>query len=224
MFEHIIDIIAPHHCVGCAKQGKLLCVHCEADILDESLGLCYACGKPTSLTGICGDCASTSPLDGIWVTGEYSDALKQLIKAYKFERARAANRVLVNLLDSTIPTKFTTDIVVSIPTIAAHQRIRGYDHAALLAKGLSSRRGIERAYPLKRIANYQQRGAGRTARKAQADKMFADIGMPLNGLSVLLVDDVITTGSTLRAAAVKIKAAGADRVYGAACAYERLKR
>mgnify|MGYP001552356004 CR=1 FL=1 len=146
-----------------------------------------------------------------WCVGERSDALKVAINLYKYKSARAAVCPLVDLLDEVVPRLSADTRVVAVPTIAPHIRIRGYDHAALLAKHFAKRRGLSLSRELKRVGATHQQGSSRRQRLAQARIAFQCDAV--DNVPYLLIDDVCTTGATLHYAAKALCDAGVSEVY-----------
>jgi ComF family protein len=218
MIDRLLGIIAPHYCYGCGIVGAPLCDSCEYDIASEPYLACIVCRKP-AVRGIC--LAHGGNITQAWAVSEREGALERLINAYKFERVRSASMALVRLLDETVPDLLPGTIVASIPTVRSHVRIRGYDHAELLAKQLAKRRKLPYRRLLIRQTNDVQRGANRALRKKQAAAAFAS--RPAKApASVLLVDDVVTTGFTLLYAAETLRASGVKTVYAAVVAKQPL--
>jgi ComF family protein len=103
-------------------------------------------------------------------------------------------------------------LLVPVPTATQRARQRGYDQADLLARELSEILGLPHQYLLSRLGQARQVGTGRKQRAAQLAKAFRVKGrVPINS-HIMLVDDVVTTGATLEAAATILKKAGAKRV------------
>jgi competence protein ComFC len=102
-------------------------------------------------------------------------------------------------------------VVVPIPTIAPHVRIRGYGHTELIAKQIAHTRKLAYRPVLQRRTNPVQHGATKQQRALQAAGTFEC--MSLDGGRYLLVDDVYTTGETLKHAARCLKKAGATEVW-----------
>lgn len=218
MLDRALQILAPHLCFGCGKIGSLLCGSCRYDIVSEPFGGCIVCRAPT-VEGICR--THRSPIDAAWVAGERDEVLGQLIDAFKFERCRSAYKDLAQVLLETLPILPKDTIITWVPTVRAHVRERGYDHARLIAAELAKRRSLPCQTLLRRQTNDRQRGAGRKDRFKQAERAFAvrSGDMPK---SVLLVDDVVTTGATLHFAAKSLKEAGAEEIFVAAIAKQPL--
>jgi predicted amidophosphoribosyltransferase len=112
--------------------------------------------------------------------------------------------------------------VVPVPTISPHIRERGYDHTLLIARHVARRRKLRLTPLLARQTNTMQRGASKSVRQKQAAQAFMLNGLVDPTLTYLLLDDIVTTGATLDAAAKMLKAAGAKHVWVAAVAYQTL--
>jgi ComF family protein len=139
---------------------------------------------------------------------------KELVWRLKFSGARAAAQEIARLLaaDMQLPADV---VVVHAPTASSRLRRRGYDQAQLIARALARELGLPYLSILKRVGQQQQVGAGRQQRLAQLSEAFR-VSQPavIKDTHVLLVDDVLTTGATLEAAAKTLKTAGAKRVSG----------
>ncbi len=212
MIDKILSLIAPHHCCGCGEIGSLLCPNCKYDITSEPFELCIACGSLANRqTGVCRSCRV--PYQKAWCVGERSDSLQRLIGDFKFQNARSAHIQLTDLLDDTLPQLPADTIIIPIPTVRSHIRERGYDHMLLIARRLAKRRGLSVQTSLQRATSTKQRGIGRRERIAQAKIAFRHDG-PLNpNQTYLIIDDVVTTGATLKYAAITLQSAGAKNIW-----------
>ena len=105
---------------------------------------------------------------------------------------------LASLLHERLPELPANVIIVPIPTVSGHVRERGFDHMSLIARRFAKRRGLPVASVLRRITSTKQRDASRTKRIAQAKAAF-ECPRQLDSEKIyLLLDDVMTTGSTMR--------------------------
>jgi len=91
-------------------------------------------------------------------------------------------------------------------------RIRGYDQSQLIAKRLAKQLGLPYCRLLRRVGQTRQVGASRQQRKEQIQHAFQPTGNKLTSQRVIVVDDILTTGATLEAAAAALKQAGASHV------------
>lgn len=144
--------------------------------------------------------------------------MKQLLHDYKFSRVYAAHDTFARLLDETLPIVPPDTVVVPIPTIARHIRLRGYDHATLIARCFAHRRGLVYSPVLKRKTNTVQVGAGKALRRRQACDAFMCPKKISTDVPYLIIDDIITTGATLTSAAKCLQQAGAKQIMVAAIA------
>lgn len=219
MIDRVLSFVAPHLCCGCGKMQGLLCDDCKYDIINDVFFGCIACGRPSGATGICRQCYV--PYSRAWCVGERSGVLQELIDQYKFERTREAHKTITELLAAVLPELPDDVVIVPVPTVSAHIRERGYDHTLLVAKALSRQLKRPIARPLVRATQTKQRDAGRAVRVAQAKQAFATRDID-ESACYLLVDDVVTTGSTIEYAAKALKDGGAKDVWVVAIARQPL--
>lgn len=215
MIDDLLEYIAPHHCYGCSKTGALLCDNCKYDIISEPFLSCVACGRNVpNIRGICQGCKV--PYARAWCVGARTEALRSTIDHYKFMNSKAAYKQLAALLDEYLPVLPSNTIVIPIPTIPSHIRQRGYDHMYLIARRFAKIRNLQLSTGLARVTTTKQRDATARMRETQAKAAFSWRGEFDDAVTYLLIDDVITTGATLKYAAKTVKDAGASRIWVAA--------
>lgn len=211
MLDQLLANLAPHYCYSCHKIGAGLCENCKYDIASEPFSQCVACLRPTVAMALCG--AHRLPYQKAWVVGERREVLDTLIDRYKFGHERANHRQLADLLGAVVPLLPAETVVTNVPTIQRHIRQRGFDHAALIARRFARQRGLAYRPTLRRQTNTTQFGASKAERERQACEAFA----PRTDLEAerpyLLIDDVFTTGATLRYAAEQLARAGAKDIW-----------
>ena len=221
MVERLLQIIAPHYCYGCAKVGSILCANCKYDIADESNDVCIVCLVPTSV-GVCISCRKS--YSRAWFVGERHDVLRQVIDGFKFERVKSASRELADLLDSRLPSLPPQCVLVPVPTVTSHIRQRGYDHTLLIARHLGKARGLLVKQLLSRHHSEVQRGKSKQERFAHMSTAFGCKDTLDSAKVYIVIDDVVTTGATLRYAAEALVRAGAGDVWVAAVARQPLDK
>lgn len=146
---------------------------------------------------------------------------REFIHALKYRRERAIARwlgeslALNHLSRRRDAGECAVDAVTFAPTTAAHRRARGFDQAEILARATARALRVRCARLLDRVGSGAQSGADRTARLAGPQFRARAHAA---GLRILLVDDVLTTGATLRSATAALLDEGAARVHVAACA------
>lgn len=210
ILESLISVVAPHSCLVCSTEGRLICRWCAVEAFSLLPSRCYNCKKLTDNSSVCTTCRRKSPLKHVWIRTEYSLVAKDLIYEYKFNHARSAAGLIANYMGEALP--YTTDVIVtSVPTATSRVRQRGFDHSRLLAKELAKQKGLKYDYLLARMGQLKQVGTKRATRQKQAENSFRAT-TNLTGARILLIDDVTTTGATLEQAAKALKKAGAKSV------------
>lgn len=221
MLDTLLSFTAPHHCSGCGLAGTLLCDNCKYDIISEPFSACVACGEGLGgRNGLCGDCKL--PYKRAWCVAPRQEHLERLIDSFKFTYARSAYDPLAGLLDSYLPDLPRNVRIVPVPTINSHIRQRGYDHTLLIARRLGRLRKLAVDTSLRRQTSTMQRGVGARKRTEQAKKAFK-CPTPADPEAIyLLIDDVITTGATVKYAAQTLIDAGAKTVWVASISRQPL--
>lgn len=152
-------------------------------------------------------------MNSVWVYGEYTGILKDLIHSYKFGHKRGASGDIARLLDQLMPPILATTIVIGMPTATTRVRERGFDHAKLLAQKFAAKRQLTYYAALHRTDQHRQLGLNKADRLiAIHNSFYVAHGKHLKGAHILLIDDVVTTGASLSEAAKALKKAGAKRV------------
>jgi ComF family protein len=159
-------------------------------------------------------CLPYSDLAAVKVVTAYQAIGKDLVWLLKFQGAQAAAREIAKRMAPFVP-RGQKYVIVPIPTATSRVRQRGYDQANLIARELARITGVAYSPVLRRSGQFHQRGSNRDQRTSQLQGAYR-VAKPFDVLDrqVILIDDVLTTGSTLEAAANVIKAAGAKRISG----------
>lgn len=220
MLDTLMSFVAPHYCSGCAKIGTALCDNCKYDITGVTKTACLLCQKLCGESGVCKDCKKI--YQRAWCVGERTGVLQRIIGLYKFERLRSGYRVLGDLLLDRLPELPVGTVIIPIPTVTGHIRERGYDHMMLIAKYVARKRNLTVSVALRRKTNTKQRQATAKQRTAQAKNAFEVSGALNPDTTYLLIDDVVTTGATIKYAGLALKNAGARQIWAAAVARQVL--
>lgn len=124
-------------------------------------------------------------------------------------------------MNQALPVLPDNVVVTYIPTIPSHIRERGYDHAKLIAKEFARIRGLPCRSILLRSTNAKQLGASKASRIAQAKRAYR-VDPALDPVTYLIIDDIFTTGSTMKYGAKALMDAGSKDVYIAVIARQTL--
>lgn len=213
----IRDFVYPNRCGFCGR------------IIEPSKLVCCDCANKISFLPFGAEAWSNSwhnsDLDGFFVSCEYSgtvrNGLLRLKRSYGFN---AAEYICLELADRIEASGLSgqIDLVTCVPMSRSRRRQSGYNHAETVAKILSRELGIPCDFSLigRKNKSYYQHEQTAKARWELARRMYYAKGgkRSLNGRTVLLCDDIITTGSTVSSCASLLKSMGASRVYAAALA------
>ena len=152
--------------------------------------------------------------DSAYSYGSYAGTLRKLIHLFKYGKVESLALPLSQFLGRAIPLDQEFDMVIGMPMHWRKQWQRGFNQAQLLAQPIAKRYGLKVSSNLTRPRYTQsQAGLSEAERRENLKGSFA-VRKPhrLRGKRVLLIDDVFTTGATLRAASAVLKAAGAAHV------------
>lgn len=220
MVDRLLGIVAPHLCSGCGQVGTLLCDNCKYNIISQAFSRCVSCNR-TSAEGVCQH--HKVAFQQIWVVGERSGTLQRLIGGFKFQNMKTASRNLAELLDGRIPPLPSSTIIIPVPTASTHIRERGYDHTLLIARHFAHLRSLQMNNRLiGRRHTKTQHSANRADRIRQAVSAFQLVGDVDQQAPYLIIDDVVTTGSTIQGVARLLRQAGAGKVWVGALARQPL--
>lgn len=220
--RHALRIVLPSWCDVCGRElpwrdrKASCCGSCWAALPHIASSKCRSCALPLPAGDLCIAC-SVDPLPVEWCDawGEYSGGLERLLHAFKFGRHDFLDDALSALLHETLAARgdLDFDAVVPVPMHWSKERRRGYNQAELLATALARRTGLSAGTRLltKPAETPTQSLLSRGSRAGNLRGAFA-ASPRAAGQSILVVDDICTTGETLRACARELVRAGAARV------------
>lgn len=213
------------------RPGRHICSRCHANLpWLEGGGACRTCGCPIpaeiSHEFVCDSCKKLRPaFEFARSAVRYADPAARLIKDFKFRGALWLRDDLVDLLEAAVRARLecaAIDAVVPVPLHPFRRIARGFNQSAVLAKALAAR--LARRYDPSSLrrrfdTEHQTRLSDKKAREKNIRNAFA-VRRPefVRGRTILLVDDVMTTGGTLSECARPLVAAGAARVWCATVA------
>jgi ComF family protein len=229
--DGLLDLLYPPCCLVCgARPAEPLCAACIVEIQPFQPPFCDRCGAPVPAGHpVCPACAvSNPPFAWSQAMGQYAGPLQKAIHRLKYEGrtalarplgvllARSLDRPPSPLLSSGLPGETPGfDCVVPVPLHPARFRERGYNQAERLARVVAQERGwqLETRGLLRIRRTRTQTDLGPEERAANVRGAFAAREpLAFDNQRVLLIDDVLTTGSTMRECARVVQEAGAVRV------------
>ncbi|ACC97675.1 Phosphoribosyltransferase [Elusimicrobium minutum Pei191] len=235
--NYLANFLLPKTCHHCkcdlsADYKEPLCLKCAGNLKDMGALKCKRCGINLDSGGTyCFNCSGAkakkfkcSLIRSCFI---FTPEIRSLIHNFKYhEHLRLKhffNSALLKTFNQT-PEFKKVDIVVPVPLSCLRYRARGYNQSAVLAKKLSASTHISYVpQSLKRIKNTKsQVNLDKEKRASNMKNAFKAAGK-ITGKTILLIDDVATTGSTLEACAEALKKAGAKNIYALTIAREPFK-
>jgi competence protein ComFC len=207
----MLDILLPQRCVICGMGGTQLCEQCLARLPRIEPPLCDRCGAPTTWpVRRCRECtgrrlAFASARSSVY----YDDAVRAFVAGWKERGLRRLAATAVEIVIEVVPPP-AADVVTFVPSDPDRGLKRGHHPPRQLAERLAEHRGLPLAALLRRRATKRQRGLSRAERRRNVAGVFAAVDRVPR--SIVLVDDVFTSGATANAAASALRKAGARRV------------
>ena len=208
----LVDLLLPERCAACGRGEQLLCAECRAALAVLRPPLCARCGAPTAWpVGRCAECAGRRiPFTTARAAVAYDGPARALVTAWKERGLRKLAPEVAALVAANV-ARPPAAVAVPVPADPERNLWRGHNTAEALARGLGGEWGLPVERLLERARTVpRQRGLSRAARRANVRGSFAATGRPPS--TVVLVDDVYTTGATVSAAATELRRAGARRI------------
>ena len=157
-------------------------------------------------------------MDGMRAAFLYESPVREAVIALKYHNLRAIGETLsAHLAESLQRDALRLDVLVPVPLHGRRLRQRGYNQSEILARHLGTAIGVPVDTRLLRRVTHvgpQARAASADERRANVADAFRCTSDKLDGLRIAVIDDVTTTGATLRACADELKKAGAGQVWG----------
>lgn len=214
----IVDLIFPKICVGCGSEGDYICFRCREKMLKPEQ-ICPMCGKASLEGWVHPRCRKKNGIDRLVIGLSYRGVVQSCLKKVKYKSSWEIVEYLFSLTDFGQLLDF---VVVDVPMWRGKERERGFNQAQILAKLFSSRYKIPNISPLLRVKPTRPMfGLSKNERQENIERAFEvinDIKPMLSGHKVVLVDDVWTTGATMRECARILRQAGVREICAVALA------
>jgi len=216
-----LDGLFPIHCLGCNTFDDWICDNCHTTLPLLTQQHCPICKEHNTNNGeVCPICLPKhiNSVDGIFVASYYNDPiLKKAIHFYKYRFAKDLSQPLALLLaqalqNSTLPAP---DAIIPVPLHKRRERWRGFNQATELAKALDLQIPLITDILLRvRYTTPQVQMKNKSKRqKNLANAFLVKNKQHITGKNILLIDDVVTTGTTLTECARILKQSGAKNVF-----------
>jgi len=225
-----LDFLFPKRCVSCEKLGSYICPDCFVKIKPIETPICPVCTRP-AIHGLTHPrCQGRLRLDGLVCLFSYQGPIKVALKKIKFSSIfdlvpELARLALEDIEESEVLYKFFVEkkpLVVPIPLHWFRQNERGFNQSAFFGKQIAQRWGLSFGEDILKREKYTlpQAKLKKKERKGNIQGVFkTNEGFSPNFLisqfpNILLIDDIWTTGATMREAGKVLKRAGAKKVLG----------
>ena len=217
-FWGTLDWIYPPECASCGEPGYRLCADCLEKIKFIKGKCCLWCGEPMrGPVERCPDCqANPRPYTAMRNLADYTGVLRDCVHALKYQNNQGLGAFFSDVLALlVVEVCWMPDLGMPVPLSGQRLAERGYNQAACIAKPLTARLGIRyHPFGIERTRDTpSQVGLSGEARRRNVAGAFRAVPEIVSGKRVLVVDDVMTTGSTMEACARALVAAGAQAVY-----------
>jgi competence protein ComFC len=213
-----LDWLYPPDCCGCGKSGVHWCEDCQSRSHVIGNDCCEVCGDISVPKGVCKRCQSEKPdFTSVRSWATYEGPIRNTVRRLKYKGDFSLGASLAKLMIPALQaTKWPVDIVMPVPLSLARLSERGYNQAALIARFIAA--GLQVPYVEKGLIKVRntrsQVGLQFEERKANVVGAFEAVEEHATGKRILVIDDVTTSGSTLRECAKALKHAGSSDVYG----------
>ncbi|MBC7871848.1 MAG: ComF family protein [Chitinophagaceae bacterium] len=197
-----LDLLFPPQCAGCDRVDSIWCSRCHTQLVS---------------TGVIAPKKAVTETFMVASTGLHDGILQQAVQGLKYQHVRLLSGELGHRLSAALELLgWTIDVIVPVPLGEKRLKERGYNQAQLIAERLAAEMAVPcLPYALRRRRETQsQVGLNAQQRSENMVDAFEADAAQLKGLRVLIVDDVLTTGSTLNACAQAALAAGVHSTWG----------
>lgn len=217
----ILDTLFPISCLSCGVEGSFVCDECKSTLTKLEHQRCIVCQKPTPFAQTHPNCQTPHGADGLISFYDYhDDKVAKIIIGGKYSFLPDTYKVLGTMIAKKLAEQYQNILIsnniciVPIPLASSRLRWRGFNQAEILCQALSAELNLPIADVLIRHKiTKTQKDLKKEDRLKNVDDAFKlASGADVHGKSLILVDDVTTTGATLQEAAKVLKRNGASQV------------
>ena len=214
-----LDGLFPETCLGCPREGVLLCERCEEKLSFSPIhAKCLFCEMDSIGGEVCSSCRISTSLDGCISLAPYANrVVREAIGRWKYNGNAGSQSLLFAWLEKSrlwnlLPSADWT--IEAIPLHPARKRERGFNQADRLAEEVSRLSGYPYSSFLTRSRWTDPQAQRKDRQLGELDGCFSMVSQHSLPKYILLCDDVVTSGSTMDAAAKALKEAGVEKVWG----------
>ena len=212
-----LDLLFPPVCGGCEKPGSRWCLDCQNHVEVLNNSVCEVCGLPQEKEGVCDACQTNRPpYRALRSWSVFEHPVRNALHRLKYRNDLGLGDALASQLkDFVYDLNWPIDMIVPIPLGKQRMKERGYNQVGLVARPMALAMNIE--YAPKALSRQRetrsQVGLTRLQRQENVQNAFKSDRELVAGKTVLVMDDVATTGSTLSSSSEALLSCGAREVY-----------
>lgn len=222
----LLDILFPKTCFGCGREGEWICPSCQNHLTHRAFLpiTCPLCAKKTGndLGVVCQSCRPKTNIEGIISVGAYNnEVLQKSVKTLKYSMAKDIASDLSKLLSqrllaAALPASYENIVIVPVPLHKKRKRYRGFNQSEEIGQRLAKSSDLAYSPILARTINTRPqvdlKEKDRKKNVAGAFKLLKNDS--LSGKTILIVDDVSTTGATLTECAKVLSELNPESIWG----------
>jgi len=217
----LLELFFPKACFGCQEEGAWLCQRCQKEILLVKTQVCPDCGRISQSGKYCRLHQKQQGLSGIIVAAYYQEgSIKEAIRNFKYNHIQELEGFLGTILAKALREnlKLGQDfIVTTLPLDFFEISRRGYNQLEILAKNVANKLKLPKNFKIikkNRRKKSQVKSGGEKVKENLKNSFKIIDKNVIKNRTIILITDVITTGTTLNEGAEVLRAAGARRVWG----------
>ena len=216
----IIGLLFPKKCINCGKGENYICEECLTRVKTVS-AICAYCQKP-SIDGMTHTkCLSKYKMDGFVSFWDYSGVIRKAVLGLKYKFAREISKEISDLVVKNLKLKYgflnSGHVLIPVPIHGSRENWRGFNQSILIGEQIAKKMNwkFKKDVLVKTRKTSAQVDLKGNERVKNVKGVFnLNYKYKLNQTSIILFDDVFTTGSTLKEAAKVLKRSGAKKVWG----------
>lgn len=223
--ENLFDLVFPKFCLGCGQEGIWICPQCQDKIVQVSSQVCPECGRISRSGKFCKHCQKSKRLSGIIVACYWEEGpIKEIIHNFKYNNVLELSDFLGGLMAEALKENIQTIadysnhiLITAVPLYWLRRAQRGFNQSEMLAEAIAEKLSLPKNFKILKKIRRTKPQAQTDSKKRRENlqnsfKFYKNI--TVRGRTIIIVDDVTTTGTTLNECARVLRKAGAKEVWG----------